>query len=1425
VIFVNSIFYLPDRLQRERILSANMIALLKVVTVIKSERITEYIIKKPLKTGCLSSHKRRGYYFCLLFPILFMLGVASAQQTGIHFINFNNKEGLSSSSVNAIIKDKYGYMWFATEDGLNKFDGVNFTVYRHNLTDTTTIGGNVISALFEDRWGNLWIGTNQSLSVYNRKKDAFINYRFMGNSATRAIAADHFGNLWVGGYFGLYKLNYSISKTENTQLAGVKFERLMTNTVLSIFEDSRQRIWIGTNMGLFHSKENGRGFVKDIHLTAGETVTIENAVRAITEDSNKNLWIGTNNGMSELMADGTGFKNYTLSNTGANSSGGNSIYALHTDQAGQLWIGTEDGLNIFDLKSETLMKIQSDKRNKYSLVGRSVRSIFIDENGIYWLGTYQGGVSKYDRNLAFFNLKESNAVDPFGLRSPFVTSFAEKSPGNIYVGTDGGGLNLFHVNTGLFEHPRLSSGPENNTLVILAMERVNDELWVATYQHGLYVLNIKSGTVRHHTKGLGTNDLPNTDIFCLKKDSRGNVWIGTNGNGVVVYNASTHTFDYPGKPATNGRTPISNWYCRTIEEDQFGNIWIGSNGAGIAVYNPSEKTFRIFNIENSNLPSNVVLSLHLDRAGNMWSGSLGGGLSIFENRTGKFISYSELQGLPNAVIYKILEDNLGKLWVSTNKGLSRFDPQTGRFKNYTYQNGLQRSAFSLGAGLKTNSGEMFFGGLDGFNYFDPLTLHSNRNVPSLQFTSLKISNKVVVPGDDEAISENISIAKEIRLDYKQNFSLDFIALNYTSPQDCRYAYKLDGFDRDWNLVGSLHSAVYTNLDPGEYTFRVKASSDDASWNTPEKTIRIFVKPPFWRTGYAYAIYALVAVTIVFLLRYQGMRKLKNKFALEQERLQVKQLIEQERMEAERQHEFDQLRIKFLTNLSHEFRTPISLIVGPVERLLQQEESSDKKSQLSMIRRNAGRLLNLVNQLLDFRKLDDNELKLNLAGGDIVLFTKEIGDSFKEIAEAKQISFNFSSSVSQYNTLFDRDKVERILLNLLSNAFKFTSRGGTIELKIEAGIESNLKIIVSDTGIGMSKEIQEKIFDRFFQADHSHDVLNQGSGIGLSIAKEFAKLHGGTIEVESQSARGSVFTVVLPCELISESANRIPMDVFETENKKLLSARHKKENGELQKFTVLLIEDNDDFRHYLRDSLSSYYKIIEASDGKEGWQKVLSSHPHVVVSDINMPVMDGITLSRKIKADKRTSHIPVLLLTAISGDANQLKGLETGAADYLTKPFNFEILNVKIKNLVSLNQNLKETYTRQINVVPSEVKVQFEDEKLMTKITQYIEANIDSPDLNVEELSKHAFMSRGSLYSKIVDMTGETPVEFIRSIKLKKAAVLLEKSDMKIAQIGYAVGFSSPNYFARAFKAKFNLSPSEYAIQKRGFANPDNISVD
>jgi signal transduction histidine kinase/ligand-binding sensor domain-containing protein/DNA-binding response OmpR family regulator len=1343
---------------------------------------------------------------------------AGAQQPDLNFINFSSHNGLSSNTVNAIAKDRYGYMWFATNDGLNKFDGLSFTVYNHHVLDSTSIGTNQIQTVYEDPGGDLWVGTNRGLSLYDRQKDCFHNYNIANGTAIRSICSDNAGHLWIGSYAGLILYDPVRHHAKYYTADSIRPGGLLSNTIICVFKDSQGRVWAGSNTGLYLYQPVTDNFRRFTNIPTDPASISDNVIRTIAEDRYGHLWFGTiNGGLNLLQADGSHFQNYKNSRLDIHTLSNNRIYSVVPDSSGKLWIGTEGGLNIFDPKTCRAQRIAGSDRNRYSLKGRAISSIFIDKKGIYWVGTNQGGVSKYDQNLGFFNLVQYNPFDPRGLSSPKVTSFAEGDNGDIYVGTDGAGLNLFHRKTGLFEHLILKDDKKRSGLAILALERAGNELWIGTFQQGVYVLDTRTRQVRHFTKGNRPQDLPNDEIFCIRRDRQGNIWLGTNGKGICMYDPKSGIFHRFGPVIIGGNKHmfLSGGFIRAIEEDNAGNIVIGMVGSGVAVYDPVQHTCQLFNRMNTNLPLDEAITLHVDRKGILWAGTPSSGLCRLDLAARRFTNYSEQQGLANAVIYKMLEDEAGKLWVSTNKGVSCFDPERSTFKNYTSENGLQESSFNLGSGVKVSSGELFFGGIEGFNYFLPGSLRDNKNVPVMVFTGLKIGGRPVVPGKDAAIKEHIGVAGGITLDYKQNFSVDFAALDYTTPLEDRYMYKLDGFDKSWTDIGSSRTAVFTNLYPGNYTLEVRAKNSNGAWMTAPAVIKIYVKPPFWLTGYAYGTYILFLGLLLLLIRYRGIRTLKNKFALEQERLRMKQMIEQERIEAERVHEFDQLRIKFLTNLSHEFRTPISLIMGPIEKLQEKEADPEKQGQLTMVKRNARRLLNLVNQLLDFRKLEDHELRLNCAEGDIVAFIKETAESFRDIAERKQIDFTLKTGPGNFYTAFDRDKIERVLFNLLGNAFKFTGKNGRVSLEIrQAHPSKEITILISDTGIGISADEQQRIFDRFFQGDVHTSVMNQGSGIGLSITKEFVHLHGGTIGVESEPGKGSVFTVCLPLENILPAVNVMSINECEAERAAPSTGAKPTLLPALELPTVLLVEDNEDFRCYMKDNLKSFYKIIEAADGREGWQKALSRHPDVIVSDISMPNMDGIQLSRKIKSDKRISHIPIILLTALTEDAYQLKGLETGASDYLTKPFSFEILNIKIRNLLLLNQRLRETYTRRLNVETPVTELQSTDEKLVLTITRYIEANLDSADLSVEELRKHVYMSHASLYRRVVDLTGETPVEFIRSVRLNKAADLLERSSMKIAEIGYAVGFTTPNYFTRAFKAKFNLSPSEYVSLKR-----------
>jgi len=1316
-------------------------------------------------------------------------------------------------------------MWIATDDGLNKFDGTNFTVYRHQAGDSASLRANEILALYEDKAGNIWIGTSGgAISMYDRRRDKFIHYPvggggdgFLPNAVVRGICSDERGMIWVAQFEAPYVLDPATGRISKMDLFDGRRDAI-TKPLNCIFQDSRHRVWVGTDGGLFLYIREKNTFRHYVHDNADGASLVDDRVRSLAEDNDGHIWVGTEGGLCMLRADEKGFASIRSMNGDDDDLQRGVITAIRADSDGLLWVGTMAGIRALDPHTGHSAAYLPEEGNMYSLTSQVIRSIYIDKEGIYWFGTYRGGVNKYDKNLNLFPGKFWATFHDNGSKSSIVTAFAQADDGNIWIGTDGGGMYLFDEKKNRIRRFDVQlEGLRSNDLSIFSLKALhNGKLYIGTSGKGVVVLDPATGMARHLSGAPGTDYLNTGDIYCIKEDSKGQLWFGTNGDGVIVLKNNNLLVRYTTKPAgPNDMLLPINGYIRAIEEDSRGNIWIGSHGGGLTVYDPHTGKFTVHNQSNSSLPSDKIHALLRDSRGLMWIGTYGGGLSVFDEKTGRFSNLSEKDGLQNTTIYQLVEDREGRLWMSTNTGVSELEVTTRHFRNFTHYNGIPIDNFVHGAGFRASNGELFFGSLQGFNYIDPTKLTSNGNVPSVMLTDLRIGNKSVAPGKESAIQAHISVADKISLAYKQNLSLSFVALNYTLPKQNQFAYKLEGFDKDWIYVGTMNTAYYTNLDPGDYIFHVKASNNDGVWSATDTTIHIYVKPPFWLTGYAYVFYVVVAILVVWSIRHRGIRKFKIKYAMEQERMRMRQLLEQERLEAERLHEFDRLKIKFLTNLSHEFRTPISLITGPLEQLQEKEGNPDKQRHIAMVKRNARRLLNLVNQLLDFRKLEDHELKLNISEGDIISFLKDASDSFSDMADRKHIRFSFTTSINYFYTAFDKDKIERIVFNLLGNAFKFTERDGSVSLTVnQAPGSKELMIVVSDTGIGMSVDEKMRAFDRFFQGSPRANVANQGAGIGLAITREFVTLHGGTIAVESQPGAGSTFTICLPLENIA-FGSAAGADGGRTAVKVVSAEKDRPANlTDLRKLTVLLVEDNDDFREYLRSSLQPYYKVVEASDGKVGWQKALSAHPDVIVSDITMPNMDGIELSRKIKADRRVSHIPVILLTALTDDTYQLRGLETGASDYLTKPFSLEILNFKIKNLILLSQRLRETYSRRLNIETPLLELPSAEDQLLLKVTQFIESKLDSSALSVEELSNHFCMSRTSFYRKIVDLTGETPVEFVRSVRLNKAAELLEKSDMKISEVGYAVGFTTPNYFTRAFKAKFDLSPSEYIALKR-----------
>lgn len=1336
---------------------------------------------------------------------------AWAQPAEPKFTSLTSTDGLSSNTVTAILKDQYGFMWFGTDDGLSRFDGTDVMVYRHNKQDSTSLKSNDISCLHQDRKGRIWVGTIEGgLHLYNRRKDSFES--FPSPHSVTSITSDATGKLWVGTTAGLINVDPESHQISTFASRPNMPDQISKGMILSIVIDNKKRVWVGARNGLFKIDPDDKSDEYINYLQSLPDEAGARTVKSIVEDREGNIWAGTFSGVFKLNANGQILRHFKYEPNDKNSLSTNMVFAVTFENDRHLWICTDAGLNRLDIQNGNITRYGPDARTQFSLSNKSVRSILFDNEGICWLGTYKGGVNKYDKNLAIFGLKRSDVNDPYGLSAPFVTSFAQTESGELFVGTDGGGLNLYNRQTNLFK--KFPINPKNKNaasgLAILTLELgAANELWIGTFQDGLFQFNPKTGSYTQYLRGKDSSSLSNNEIFCLEKDKSGKLWVGTNGGGVNLFDPVTKSFTRlhdAGIPASQRIIPL-NGYIRDMHMDSKGKLWIASHGTGIAVFDPITRKSVLLDRQSSDLPGNIVFSLLEDSKGNIWAGTSGEGLALYNPRTKKFITYGAKEGLASNIINKVLEDAQGRIWVSTNQGISYFDLKNKKFINYTSYNGIQDRTFVLGSGIRTADNTLFFGGIAGFNYIDTRSLPNSKRIPPIILKDLKIGNRSITPADSNFIDADIAVAKTISLDYKQNFSIGFAALDYTNPKQMHYRHRLTGMQSEWNETGLTNFASYTNLSPGKYVFEVQASGDGINWSPQTKSVAVIVKPPFYLTIYAYIFYVLTPFAIVYYMRRRGIQKLQRQFKEQQQRTEV-----------ERAQELDRMKIKFLTNLSHEFRTPISLILAPVDNLLVKTKSTELHPPVNAIKRNAKRLLNLVDQLLDFKNMQEQEVKLDLKRRDIILFIKDTCDQFSDLSIRKGILFKIESSLDQLAMDFDADKLERVLFNLLSNAFKFTPKGGEVALHVwqQMDLEGKhwLQINISDNGIGIAEDQHEKIFDRFFQSDTDLTVLNQGSGIGLSIVREFVQLHQGKINVHSQPGAGSTFTVELPVAEpllpVVEQPASAPKMVTDTENG---FAKSEKANlGDPS--NVLIIEDNDEFRHYLKESLMPFYQVIEASNGKEGWQKTLSHHPELIVSDVAMPEMDGIALSQKIKSDKRTKHIPIILLTASTGEQQQLEGLNSGANDYLTKPFNFDILNAKINNLILLNRLLKGVYSRHIQVSGQAPQMESSQEKLLKDMLSYIEENLHTSQLSVENLSKHVGMSRGTLYSKVLEMSGQTPIEFIRSIKLEKAALLLESSDLSVSQISYMTGFTAPNYFAKSFKAKFNMLPTAYKARKR-----------
>ena len=1362
--------------------------------------------------------------FLITAIIVCIIKTAVAQNSQYQFSHLDITDGLSNNQVNCIYKDTKGFIWFGTMAGLNRYDGYKFKIFKNNIRDTTSLSDDFIINIMEGPFNKLWVQTRNGLNIYDPLTERFerninrtlSNLSIPGNSINN-IKKDKYGNFWfLHPTLGVYKYSPNAKKTIHFEHKTGDTTSLYADNPTDLSEDLNGDILLIYQNGIIEKINHHTNKIDQRIYAVNKIFSNEQSTFRIFIDRQNDLWVfNVNNphGIFYLNLKRNIVKHINTTSAGSRLNS-DVVTNIIQDDKNTIWIATDNGgINLLNKNGFTIQYLVKREDNNKSLAQNATISLFKDNTGIVWIGTVKEGISYYHGDIIKFPLYKHYSSDPSSIAYDDINKFAEDKKGNIWIGTNGKGLIYFNWKDGTFtsflHNAANANSLANNVIVSLCVDHEN-KLWIGTYFGGLDCYDGKTFTHYRHNDAI-PNSISDNSIYEIMEDSSHRLWIGTLNGGLNLLEPGRQTFKHYKKDSPGS---ILNNYISGLAEDEDQNIWISTSYGINVLLNKSHKfIYYLADPKNGNsLINDNVTNLTEDSRHLFWIATRNG-LSIFDKSKRQFTNLRKEDGLPDNAILDILEDDNHNMWVSTPNGLSNIivQQQNGklkfRFENYNETDGLQGRVFNENASLKTKSGELVFGGPHGFNIFNPSSIKLNKGAPNLILTDFQLYNKSINAGDTlnghVVLSKSITETQNITLKYNESaFSIEFADLNFFSPGKSKLEYKLDGLDKEWITSDTrIRKATYTNVDAGNYVFRVRASNAERVPNTDSLTLNIKVLPPFWKSPIAYVIYVFSIIGILYYIRKQGIKKIETRFE-----------IERERKEAKDKHELDLMKIDFFTNVSHEFRTPISLIMAPVEKMLKQADDNNSRRKLQLIHENAKRLLNMINQLLDFSKIAVKKLQLDLHEADIIKSIKEACDLFIDVADKKHIRFSFRCDIESEFVFFDQDKIEKVLFNLLSNAIKFTSDYGIVGveaklLETDSKEMTLLEIRVKDSGIGIPVEKHNKIFERFFQNDMPASLINQGSGIGLSITKEFVDLMGGIVSVESEPGKGSCFIVRLPLKKSGMNSltgvENVPQEV---EVPKPDMPRQEKRNKNI---TILIVEDNPDFRAYLKDDLRHLYTIAEAANGKEGWQKALALHPDLIISDINMAEIDGIDFCKKIRSDKRTEHIPFILITAFTGDEKQLTGLETGANDYLSKPFNFEILRFKVHNLIKNQQVVKETYQRQIDAKPGNLEIETPDTIFMKKLLTVIEENIPNAGFSVELLSSHMNMSHGALYNKVFKLSGKTPVEFIKTVRLKRAVQLLLTKQFTITEIAYQVGYNDAKYFSKVFKAEFLVTPSQY----------------
>ncbi|MCB0304751.1 MAG: response regulator [Calditrichaeota bacterium] len=1421
------------------------------------------------------------YILKLVIILIFHFTFYLFSQEERKFERIGTEDGLAGSHVYDMIQDHRGFLWFATSDGLQRYDGYNFKTYRHLPFDATSISYNEAFKLFEDHLGTLWVGTNgRGLNRFDRENETFIEYKHSWEDPKsnpgiiiNSIFEDRKNKLWIGatgtpvGVLNCYD-------RETDRLVSYRPESgkpgdLPSSRIRVFFEDAEGYLWIGTaREGIYRFNPEAGTFSTFTHKLQDTNSISGNFIETFYEDRNGTLWVGTRyNGLNKYNRESETFTRYKHRSADSNSLSDDYVRTILEDKHGSFWVGTDFGLNIFDRKKNRFYRYYHDQEDEHSLSQNRVYKIIEDRSGIIWINTNKG-VCKYDPGRTRFRSYQvyPDAPSPEYHKVPAFGETIADTARILWIGSRRG-LYQFQPHSGEVKKYQDNAQLEKvlndyKINVILCDENL---VWLGTEGAGLIQLDLNfHDFIQFQHDPADRNSLNSNFVLSMLKDRQGDLWVGTY-EGLHRFDNNTGKFSRVSYDQADSSQPV-RYSTVDLLEDRFGRIWAAVRPMGLYLRPEQDGSFINFGSDPGNpnsLGSNFVFSLVEDPDTTsfiLWIGTKPG-LVRFELKPGaddsndrtvsekplspehyeaNFINYTVKDGLINDVISGVLPDKHGNLWMSSNQGIIQFQRDAGIktgdliFRNYGFADGVRSDEFIRNACFISSDNEFYFGGLGGFTVFHPDSIQYNLYIPPLVFTQLthyQVENEktreISVPG--------IDVKSEVEFDYRNVFlKIEFAALSYRNPNKNQYAFMLEGLSNNWISLGNKHDVTLPGLEPGEYTLRVKGANNDGVWNEKDTSLKITIHPPWWRTTWAYTLYLILTVGL-FAAFYR----------YEMNRRELKHRLELEQVEAEKFQEMDRMKSRFFANISHEFRTPLTLMIGPVEQMLSGEFCGNVKAQYHMILRNGNRLLHLISQLLDISKLEAGRMKLQACESDIVDFLKKIVSAFESLARQKDIQLHCYVSNTPHKVYVDHDKLEKIMNNLLSNACKFTAEGGTINVSVNfpgdvpsqsgfekagAALQNYIEITVQDSGIGIAEERLPYIFDRFYQVDDSPTRTQEGSGIGLALTRELVALHYGDIFVESKPGQGTTFTVRLPlgkthlkAEEITEDISDLGLGVADSsivdhdDPGQVLGFRISDKDGESEirnpkSEIVLIVEDNADMRAYLKESLKTSYKILEARDGEAGLKKAVKTMPDLIISDVMMPVMNGYEMCRRLKQDERTSHIPIILLTARSDIDSRIEGLETGADDYLAKPFKVQELRIRVLNLIEIRRKLWEKFSQKIVVEPREITRNSMDTRFLERVISSIEAHLDEPDFETKALAAELGLSRSHLNRKLRALTGQSTHEFIRTLRLNRAAQLLEKRTGNVSEIAYEVGFNSPSHFTQAFREKFGMTPTRYAAE-------------